>query len=58
MVEERNPEQVASFHAYAEQHNLLVSAGSDSHAPDQRLPIRYPASHARRLLERLGIAVL
>lgn len=49
-------EQVAMFLAYAAEHNLLVSAGSDSHGPD-RLPIKYPAADCRALLERLGVTV-
>ena len=49
--------QVAMFLAYATEHNLLVSAGSDSHGPD-RLPIKYPAADCRALLERLGVTVL
>lgn len=50
------PEQTAQFVAYAEQHNLLVSAGSDSHRPSKP-PIPYRADLCRKLLERLGIAV-
>jgi predicted metal-dependent phosphoesterase TrpH len=50
------PEQVEQFQTYARRHHLLVSAGSDSHRPEQP-PIKYPAHLARRLLERLGIAV-
>lgn len=50
-------DQVAMFLAYAAEHNLLVSAGSDSHSPD-RLPIKYPAANCRALLERLGVTVL
>lgn len=51
------PEQVAMFRAYAEQHDLLIGAGSDSHGPTGRLPIMYPASAARALLERLNLRV-
>lgn len=47
-------EQTTMFLDYANQHNLLISAGSDSHAPDKP-PIKYPAQHCRKLLERLGI---
>jgi predicted metal-dependent phosphoesterase TrpH len=50
-------EQVALFCAYAERQNLVAGAGSDSHGPDGRLPIKYPASAARALLERLGVRV-
>jgi 3',5'-nucleoside bisphosphate phosphatase len=52
-----SPEYVAMYEAYAQKHNLLVSAGSDSHGPDGRLPIKYRADSCRRLLERLGITV-
>lgn len=48
--------QVAQFHAYALTHELLISAGSDSHGPE-RPPIRYAAGQCRALLERLGIQV-
>jgi hypothetical protein len=51
------PESAALYDAYAQTHDLLVSAGSDSHGPDHRLPIKYRAEVCRRLLERLGIAV-
>lgn len=50
------PEQAARFQAYADQHGLLVSSGSDSHAPEQP-PIKYRADLSRRLLNRLGIEV-
>lgn len=50
------PEQVAAYLALAQRHNLLISAGSDSHGPRQRLPIAYPASDAAALLARLGVA--
>lgn len=49
-------QQTAAFLAYADQHGLLVSAGSDSHRP-AKLPIPYRADQCRRLLERLGIRV-
>jgi hypothetical protein len=45
------------FLDYARRHNLLTSAGSDSHGTD-RLPVRYPAGLSRALLERVGITVL
>ena len=48
-------EQVAAYAALAERRNLLVSAGSDSHGPRQRLPIAYPAQRIAALLERLGV---
>lgn len=50
------PEQAAAFQAYADQHDLLVSSGSDSHTPEQP-PIKYRAELSRRLLNRLGIQV-
>lgn len=49
------PEQVDDFLAYARAHDLLVSAGSDSHGPPGTMPIAYPAATCRALLERLGI---
>ncbi len=48
------PEQITQFVAYANQHQLLISSGSDSHDPTKP-PIKYPAHLSRRLLERLGI---
>jgi 3',5'-nucleoside bisphosphate phosphatase len=48
------PEQTALYRDYAAQHDLLTSAGSDSHGPD-KLPIKYPAGDSRKLLERLGV---
>lgn len=50
------PTQIAEYTAYAERHQLLMSAGSDSHSP-VRPPIKYPAAVSRGLLERLGIEV-
>lgn len=50
------PEQTAMYRAYAERHDLLISAGSDSHGPD-RPPIQYRAELCRRLLERLEIRI-
>jgi predicted metal-dependent phosphoesterase TrpH len=49
--------QVETYLAYAKHHNLLVSAGSDSHGPPGRLPIAYHAELCRHLLERIGIQV-
>jgi predicted metal-dependent phosphoesterase TrpH len=46
-------EQIALYRAYTEQHDLLISAGSDSHGPN-RSPIKYRADMCRKLLERLG----
>lgn len=50
------PEQVALFQSYAQKHNLLISAGSDSHKPEKP-PIKYRAELTRDLLERVGIQV-
>ena len=51
------PERTEQFRAYAQAHGLLVSAGSDSHGPQDQLPIQYPAHLVRDLLSRLGVAV-
>ncbi len=51
-----SPEQIAAYQAYADQHGLLTSAGSDSHTPDKP-PIKYHAAWCRPLLNRLGIQV-
>lgn len=50
-------EQVAAYAALAARHELLISAGSDSHGPRQRYPIAYPAAYAARLLARCGVKV-
>ncbi|MCB0009467.1 MAG: PHP domain-containing protein [Anaerolineales bacterium] len=50
------PAQTAEYQAFAERHQLLVSAGSDSHGPD-RPPIQYRADQCRALLARVGIVV-
>lgn len=50
------PEQTAMYAAYAQQHGLLVSSGSDSHRPS-KLPIKYRAEQSRELLERLGVQI-
>lgn len=49
-------EQIATYEAYAKRHNLLISAGSDSHTPDQP-PIKYRADQCTALLARLDIEV-
>jgi predicted metal-dependent phosphoesterase TrpH len=51
------PEQVEAYAAFAAEHGLLASAGSDSHGPRQRLPVPYPADVCANLLARLGIEV-
>ena len=60
-IETRYPtyteEQVAAYTAFARERSLLVSAGSDSHGPQQRLPIAYPASTCPGLLARCSIVV-
>jgi predicted metal-dependent phosphoesterase TrpH len=48
------PAQTEMFQEYARRHDLLVSAGSDSHGPDQP-PIKHRAGLCRDLLERVGI---
>lgn len=49
--------QVAAYEALAARHGLLTSAGSDSHAPNTRQPIPYPAQRIAPLLQRLGVAL-
>lgn len=60
-IEARYPtyseEQVTAYSAFAHERGLLVSAGSDSHGPEHRLPIAYPASVCSELLARCGITV-
>jgi predicted metal-dependent phosphoesterase TrpH len=48
--------RISRYLIYARQHNLLVSAGSDSHGRDY-LPVKYPANLCRLLLERVGIQI-
>jgi 3',5'-nucleoside bisphosphate phosphatase len=50
------PEQIVMYRAYAQQHDLLTSSGSDSHGPEKK-PIKYRAELSRRLLEWLGIEI-
>jgi predicted metal-dependent phosphoesterase TrpH len=60
-IETRYPtyseEQVEIYTAFAREHALLVSAGSDSHGPQQRMPIPYQAATCGELLARCGIVV-
>jgi predicted metal-dependent phosphoesterase TrpH len=49
-----SPEEKEMYLGYAQQHQLLVSAGSDSHGPENP-PIRYRADLCRDLFERLGV---
>lgn len=51
------PEMVSAYLAYARQHHLLQSTGSDSHSLPSRMPIKYRAEISRELLERVGIQV-
>ena len=50
------PEQTSLYLDYAQRHDWLISAGSDSHSPDKP-PVKYRAELARKLLERLGVQV-
>lgn len=50
-------EQTEAYASLAQRRGLLVSAGSDSHGPRQRLPIAYPAHLCAALLERCGVTV-
>ena len=51
------PQISETYLAYARQHQLLQSAGSDSHSIPSRMPIKYRAEISRDLLERVGISV-
>ena len=51
------PKQTTMFLEYAQQHDLLISSGSDSHS-QEKPPIKYPARLSRNLLERLGIQIV
>lgn len=54
-----SPQDTAAYVAFAEQHNMLISCGSDSHGPKARTrPIPWPARNCRRLLEAVGFEVL
>lgn len=52
-----NKEIIATYLAYVEKHNLLYSAGSDSHSTPGRMPIKHRAEISRKLLERLGVVI-
>lgn len=52
-----SPELVEGYLAYAQKYNLLISAGSDSHGPPGRMPIKYRAEQCQKLLERVGVHV-
>lgn len=51
------PDQVRDFSAYVAAQGWLASSGSDSHGPNQRLPIPYPAHQIAALLERCGYSI-
>jgi len=51
-----SPDQTTMYLEYAQQHHLLISAGSDSHKPEKP-PIKYRAELSQTLLERLGIQI-
>jgi histidinol phosphatase-like PHP family hydrolase len=48
------PAQTEMYLEYAQNYHLLISAGSDSHGPDEP-PIKYKAELCQGLLERIGI---
>jgi len=50
-------ETIALYEEYVHKHDLLYSAGSDSHGIPSRMPTKHRAAVNRKLLERLGIAV-
>ena len=50
------PGQTELYLEYTQQHNLLVSTGSDSHRLEKP-PIKYPAKLSQDLLERVGIQI-
>ena len=50
------PTQTEMYLDYAQQNDLLISAGSDSHRPDKP-PIKFKFELCRGLLERVGIQI-
>ena len=50
-------EQTEMYLKYAHDHDLLISAGSDSHGRPDKPPIKYQAELCRALLEWAGIQV-
>ena len=52
-----SPEQTAAYRRLANDHGLLLSAGSDSHGPRSRLPIPYQMQQCFELLERCGVSL-
>jgi hypothetical protein len=53
-----SPELIATYLDYAHQHDLLISAGSDSHGYPNRLPTKHRATLCARLLARLGLPIV
>ncbi len=51
-------DMVEVYLEYARKHDLLFSTGSDAHCHPGRMPIKHRAEMSRKLLERLGMAVL
>ncbi|MDQ6662270.1 MAG: PHP domain-containing protein [Chloroflexota bacterium] len=52
-----SPETIETYLAYVQKHDLLLSAGSDSHSIPGRMPKKHRAEISRKLLERLGVQV-
>lgn len=50
-------ENVQKYLEFVQEHNLLLSTGSDSHGVPNRMPIKHHAEVSRLLLERLGMTV-
>lgn len=48
---------IEAYQQYVQKHDLLFSAGSDSHCVPGRMPIKHRAEVSRRLLLRLGVSV-
>lgn len=51
-----SPEQTEMYLAYAQKHDLLISAGSDSHS-DENPPIKYKVSLVQKMLKQLHIKI-
>ena len=52
------PDIIEAYLAYVQKHDLLLSAGSDSHSMPGRMPIKHRAEISKRLLERVGIRLM
>jgi 3',5'-nucleoside bisphosphate phosphatase len=50
-------ENVQKYLEFVQEHNLLLSTGSDSHGIPNRMPIKHHAEVSRFLLERLGVTI-